>query len=413
MDKLIKQFFIGFLVIFAVAVNASSVGVFNNNKDSVVLVKSFDHNGEIMGFGSGVAIKENVVITNKHVIEDSQRLAVFKNGVKIEVIEAYYSNDLDVAFLTTVSGFQPVKTAEEAPVVGERVYAIGNPLGFEESISDGIVSSLRGDLIQVTAAISPGSSGGALLNEKGDLIGITSHKIKGGENLNFAVSIQSALNSSIVKFEFTGHAPALNSAYAMREALSANTYELFLIRLDDLEVYGDKVYATTLHRRHHSDYDAWLEITTRAGYDCNNKYWKLISSKVRNQREDNNIVDSFVFNDSTWEDSKNEVGGRYLPDVCFTAEKYAKNLTDDIYVMHTKIMKRIPLNSVRVKDLFNPEYSDNLLTPLGEFLKVHNGEFSLIHALPSYWVAYKTFAGDKVYTLDRMMDFMNDPFKSL
>ena len=127
MDKLIKQFFIGFLVIFAVAVNASSVGVFNNNKDSVVLVKSFDHNGEIMGFGSGVAIKENVVITNKHVIEDSQRLAVFKNGVKIEVIEAYYSNDLDVAFLTTVSGFQPVKTAEEAPFVGERVYAIGNP----------------------------------------------------------------------------------------------------------------------------------------------------------------------------------------------------------------------------------------------------------------------------------------------
>ena len=74
---------------------------------------------------------------------------------------------------------------------GQRVYAIGAPLGLELTISEGIVSSLRevenGKVIQTTAPVSPGSSGGGLFNAEGQLIGIVTFQTRSGQNLNFAV----------------------------------------------------------------------------------------------------------------------------------------------------------------------------------------------------------------------------------
>lgn len=71
--------------------------------------------------------------------------------------------------------------------IGQRVYAVGSPLGFENTISEGIISGLRSyeesgkDFIQITASISPGSSGGAVVNDKGELIGISTLTIKEGK----------------------------------------------------------------------------------------------------------------------------------------------------------------------------------------------------------------------------------------
>ena len=77
--------------------------------------------------------------------------------------------------------------------VGEAVYAVGSPQGLELSLSDGIVSQLRGGpppFIQTTAAISPGSSGGGLFDAEGRLVGITSFYLKGGQGLNFALPVE-------------------------------------------------------------------------------------------------------------------------------------------------------------------------------------------------------------------------------
>lgn len=75
--------------------------------------------------------------------------------------------------------------------IGSKVYAIGSPLGLEKTITDGIVSAVRqrGEvpLIQTTAPISPGNNGGGLFDSNGNLIGITTFKLKGGENINFAI----------------------------------------------------------------------------------------------------------------------------------------------------------------------------------------------------------------------------------
>lgn len=82
---------------------------------------------------------------------------------------------------------------------GQRVIAIGNPLGFQKTVSDGLISGIRRtndgvELIQTTVPISPGSSGGVLLNEYGLIIGITTSTFQGGQNINFAISLNSILN---------------------------------------------------------------------------------------------------------------------------------------------------------------------------------------------------------------------------
>ena len=86
--------------------------------------------------------------------------------------------------------------------IGEAVYAVGTPKGLDFSISNGIVSQLRKEegenapLIQTSAAISPGSSGGGLFDSEGRLVGLTTWKIREGENLNFAIPVDWALELS-------------------------------------------------------------------------------------------------------------------------------------------------------------------------------------------------------------------------
>ena len=113
------------------------------------------------------------------------------NGAKL----LYADPDRDIAVLKVNSNSlpflkRPASTGCEARV-GEKVYAIGNPKGLSNTISDGIVSRRRSveneDFIQHTAPISPGSSGGALVDSSGALLGMNSWQVTGGQNLNFAI----------------------------------------------------------------------------------------------------------------------------------------------------------------------------------------------------------------------------------
>ncbi len=165
---------------------------------SVVLVVTFDKSGKEIRQGSGFVVSgDGKVVTNYHVIEGvSSALIKFTNG-------AFYSLDgvlaadqnKDIAVLKA-SGrdFPSLPLGDSDNVqVGEAVIAIGSPLALEATVSNGIVSAIR-DLdegktraIQTTAAISPGSSGGVLLNFRGQVIGITAFQMANGQNLNFAI----------------------------------------------------------------------------------------------------------------------------------------------------------------------------------------------------------------------------------
>ncbi len=174
---------------------------------SVVYIAVMDADANIIGTGSGFFLTaDGVVVTNYHVIEDSYYAAIVTiSGNIYEATSVIaYDEEMDVAVLrvsktdldgNSVSGFPAVTTADsDAIKAGQRVYALGNPQGLRNTISDGIISNVSqvvdGDTyIQITAPISSGSSGGALVNEYGEVIGITAAGITAGENLGFAIPI--------------------------------------------------------------------------------------------------------------------------------------------------------------------------------------------------------------------------------
>lgn len=158
--------------------------------------------------GSGVVIsKEGLIITNKHVV-DSDRLAyevVFQNGQKYEVTEIIRDKVKDLALLKIeANDLNPVTISESKIKLGQKAIAVGNSLGFSNTVSAGIISGLGReveingelfkDLIQTDAAINPGNSGGALLNSSGELIGINTARSEEGDNVGFAIPVSNVLN---------------------------------------------------------------------------------------------------------------------------------------------------------------------------------------------------------------------------
>ncbi|MDZ7583699.1 MAG: tetratricopeptide repeat-containing serine protease family protein [Thiobacillus sp.] len=164
-------------------------------KDSVVIIKSLDAKGEETAMGSGVLLPSGKIATNCHVIKDGTSFQVGR-GKRFVVATVYAGDDdKDICLLDAKDiGGKPATLGKAASLkIGEAVYAVGAPQGLELSLSDGIVSQLRGGtppLIQTTAAISPGSSGGGLFDSEARLVGFTTLYIDGGQSLNFAMPVE-------------------------------------------------------------------------------------------------------------------------------------------------------------------------------------------------------------------------------
>ena len=165
---------------------------------STVLLAMQDANGKTQGYGSGFFVRPGQIATNYHVIEGATRIYFKLVGKET----TYWVEDIvatdpthDLALLRVSSVNIPVLSLanSDSVQIGENVYVVGNPRGWEGTISDGIVSSIRGEgnnkWIQTTAPVSPGNSGGAVLNSRGEVIGVAtlSYKADYAQNLNFAV----------------------------------------------------------------------------------------------------------------------------------------------------------------------------------------------------------------------------------
>ena len=179
------------LPVFAFAKTPAEL--FSMASPSVVVVRALDAQGKVIGFGSGVVIAPAQVVTNCHVSDKGARLEV-KSGLRaLPASLRYADRERDLCQLAVPGLTAPaVKIGSVKQLkIGARVVALGAPRGLELSLSDGIVSALRGagdaSIIQTTAPISPGSSGGGLFDEEGRLIGITTFYLDEGQNLNFAL----------------------------------------------------------------------------------------------------------------------------------------------------------------------------------------------------------------------------------
>lgn len=167
---------------------------------SVVLIEIHNDRGETIGSGSGIMIgKDGYILTNNHVVSGGRFYSV-----RIEDDENVYTTDeiikynyvLDLAIIRIDRELSPIPVyrGNKKLVRGQKVVAIGSPLGLFNSVSDGIISGFRKidqvDMIQFTAPISHGSSGGAVLNMQGEVIGISTAGIDTGQNINLAMGYE-------------------------------------------------------------------------------------------------------------------------------------------------------------------------------------------------------------------------------
>ena len=184
--------------------------IFAQNNEAVVLVRSYDGSGNLIGFGSGFNVHEHgVIVTNLHVVLSGGSyldIKFPKHGTYEDVYIAGFSDFSTDLVVLIIDGKDLPKAniSPSVPVnVGDRIYTISNPKGLLNTLSEGLISAKRvagnTTFYQITAPISEGSSGGAVFNEFGEVIGVASMIMEEGQNLNFAISIGEF--SKIEKFE--------------------------------------------------------------------------------------------------------------------------------------------------------------------------------------------------------------------
>lgn len=169
--------------------------VYSASKESVFLVYLNDSGGKPTALGSAFLVAPHTLVTNAHVVDaGAPVLAVGPVRVPLKVVRVDEKNDLAILSVDIDLTSSPLSLSSAAAVPGEQVYAIGNPEGLQNTISQGIVSGIRQiddhDLLQVTCPISHGSSGGPILNSGGEVIGVAVGMLEDGQNLNFAVPVK-------------------------------------------------------------------------------------------------------------------------------------------------------------------------------------------------------------------------------
>jgi S1-C subfamily serine protease len=167
--------------------------IFQKVGSGVTLIEIFDDEGHKRGQGSGFVVADDgTAVTNYHVIRGATRATARLGDTTAEVdgvIAFDAPHDVAVVRLSP-----PPKTVLELAdsdglKVGQRVVTIGSPLGLQNTISEGIISGIRNGVIQMSDPISPGSSGGAVFDRSGKVVGICVATVTAGQNLNFAVPI--------------------------------------------------------------------------------------------------------------------------------------------------------------------------------------------------------------------------------
>ncbi|MBM4287100.1 MAG: tetratricopeptide repeat protein [Deltaproteobacteria bacterium] len=169
---------------------------------AVVVVET--QRGRSKGLGTGFFINpQGHIVTNYHVVFGADRAVVRTHEGRRYPVKRILAEDKEADLVLLAADIPTgnityLEVTGQLPEVGEKIYAIGHPMGLEKTVSEGIVSAIRklprlGDIIQITAPISQGSSGGPVFNAQGQVIGVARATFRAGQNLNFAVPGQKVL----------------------------------------------------------------------------------------------------------------------------------------------------------------------------------------------------------------------------
>ncbi len=178
--------------------------VYENNRRAVVTIIALDASGNSKGLGTGFfTSSRGELVTNHHVVEGASSLVVKLLTGAMFPVSGWFVSDQESDFAVLKVEGKELPTVRLGSLnsvrVGQRVFALGSPLGMEQTFTDGMVSSLRDGsevnkprlqkVIQHTAPISPGNSGGPLFSEQGYVVGINTFQSTRGQNINFAIPI--------------------------------------------------------------------------------------------------------------------------------------------------------------------------------------------------------------------------------
>ena len=195
-----------FLLLLApISISQDFSNLYKDVSSSVVIVTAYDSNNNPISQGSGFFInKDGDIITNFHVVGGSDKIEIeTSDGINYSVKNPLSVDITGDLFLATVdipsNVVHPLELDTVIPKIGEDIIVIGCPEGLSQTMTRGIVSAIRdledyGTVIQIDAAISPGSSGSPVINKKGEVIGLATFHRKEGQNLNFAISSKKLSN---------------------------------------------------------------------------------------------------------------------------------------------------------------------------------------------------------------------------
>jgi len=175
-------------------------GLVGSIQHAVVTVINYDVDGDIASIGSGFFISESgVLLTNLHVLEGAYHAEIkTRDGSRYPVASVLAKNqvvDLIKVRIDMPAGqATPAVRSGTAADIADRIFVVGSPMGLEQTVSEGIISAVRdipggAKVLQLTAPISQGSSGGPVVNRQGEVVGIVTFQATQGQNLNFAISI--------------------------------------------------------------------------------------------------------------------------------------------------------------------------------------------------------------------------------
>jgi tetratricopeptide (TPR) repeat protein len=185
-------------ILFPAICFAQADMIFRQNNKAVVVIMTHDGAGTAISQGSGFVVRQDgVIVTNYHVISGAKSIRI-KAGTNVYNITGIINLDKenDIAILKANANNLPtvILGDPEKTNIGEKIYVISSPQGLENTISDGILSGKRGAeddkiILQITAPVSPGSSGGPVFNQNGQVIGVATFLLKDSQNLNFAMPV--------------------------------------------------------------------------------------------------------------------------------------------------------------------------------------------------------------------------------
>lgn len=342
MKTQITLFIVAILFLATPASAQNAAAVFAKVSPSVVVVKG----KTAQGSGVAVSVKTEgfsrvtTIVTNCHVVIDETVVAITHQSKTGYAIVKSCDKERDLALLELTGELPVVTTRPSASLkVGEPVYAVGAPRGLDLSISDGIVSQLRGDgianrampMIQTTAAISPGSSGGGLFDAQGRLVGVTTLYLKDSQSLNFAmpsdwITQASARGNtnSVQKTEIVQQQQKETLASAWVKVDEGASGNVIYIDYSTVKQQGGYRFAWVLsdfrETKRRSNNTTYQSTITRMAFDCSGERSVIVSlAQYSNQLGTGELVFSqsrqeneLKFNDNI----PGTMGAKLLQEVC-------------------------------------------------------------------------------------------------